>query len=102
MQRREKDRTKRYEIFLVLEMVVHACSDLFRRMVVDTERGAAGVQEVYDQIAGVVDHANSALCRVSRTFSCTVPFLHRGDGGGFAGRWGVAMLSHSMVRGGNA
>ena len=102
LQRREKDRTKRYEIFLVLEMVVHACSDLFRRMVVDTERGAAGVQEVYDQIAGVVDHANSALCRVSRTFSCTVPFLHRGDGGAFAGRWGVAMLSHSMVRGGNA
>ena len=99
LQRREKDRTKRYEIFLVLEMVVHACGDLFRQMVVpDGAPGEEGVRATYGEIAAVMDHANAALCRISRAFSCSVPFLQRGDAEDGAGRWGVVTLSHAAAR----
>ena len=76
LQRREKERTKRDEIALVLEMVIHACSDLFRQMVL-TARGegasARSVEEVHADVYSVLKHANAALCHLSTTFNCIVP-----------------------------
>lgn len=85
LQRREKDRNKKYEIFLVLQMVVHACSDLFRQMVLAARRVSASssssflpersVESIYADVRSVLIHANLALCRVAVTFSCTVPYF---------------------------
>ena len=96
LQRREKDRTKKHEVSMVLEMVVHACGDLFRQMVLAARRGrppAAGgagtsqagaaadqrtVMAIYADVRSVLEHANAALCRTATTFGCSVPFFDFG------------------------
>lgn len=84
LQRREKDRSKKYEITLVLEMVVHACGDLFRQMVLAATTPAAAssrepprsVEQVHDDILAVLSHAGIALCRIAVAFNCTVPYVN--------------------------
>ena len=76
LQRQDKDRTKKYEISLVLEMVVHACGDLFRQMVLLARAGNyRSVEQARDHVCSVLEHANTALCRIALAFVCSVPFM---------------------------
>lgn len=80
LQRHEKVRNKKHEVYLILEMVVHACSDLFRQMVllgnsVNLHEGTSLIEALHNSVLSVLRHANAALCKASLTFGCTVPFF---------------------------
>ena len=85
LQREERKRAKRHEIFLVLEMMVHAGGDLFRQMLVPESRGAtvgrplAHVGAIYAEVCALVDHANAQLRKVSKGFGCIVPHVEWND-----------------------
>lgn len=72
LQRLEKDRNKRAEIYMILEMVVQACGDLFRQMLA-LETSGRTVHTIHNEVCQVIDHANTALRRVAVAFSCSVP-----------------------------
>lgn len=92
LQRREKDRTKRHEVFLVLEMVVHACGDLFRQMMLASPGAPErSIASVHADVQSVLTHANAALCRVATTFACSVPFFELGGSH-------VVSLTHQMAK----
>lgn len=78
LQRMEKGRNKRNEIFLVLEMVVHACGDLFRQMHLAASARQEGrtPEAIFGEVEAVLLQANRALCQVSATFGCSVPLFH--------------------------
>ena len=91
LQRLERDHTKKREITLVLEMIVQACGDLFRQMIVAAQGGGSRTPEdAYDDVCALLDHANTALCRVAAAFGCTVPIV--------VGHSRVDTLGHAEAR----
>lgn len=100
LQRREKDRTKKHEIFLVLEMVVHACGDLFRQMILSTRNREAerNVAAIFDEILEVITQANDALRRVATDFSCSVPYFYAERQGPHPSTFGGGTPSTPMHR----
>lgn len=78
LQRTERRRVKRNEIFLVLQMLVHAGGDLFRQMVTPEARATSimmNVDKVFEEILGLVCYGNEQLLKVGEAFHCTVPML---------------------------
>ena len=80
LQRVERRRAKDAEVFLVLQMLVHAGGDLFRQMMTPGARadhgaGPTDVRVVFDEIVKLVQYANQQLIKLAVAFNCTMPMM---------------------------